>query len=493
MEFPLLEEVLTASEESSHCQKKRDATAEKITLPLKSSSNCQSKSYDSYAKSDLDTMSLDDLYNHLKVYEYEVQKKSKSNSQNMAFISSAKHSSGNEKVNTASVSTASTNVSTASANIRAANISQDIAYDIEEMDIKWNMALLSMRADRFWKKTGKKITIQGTDVAGFDKSKVKCFNFHKTGHFARECRAPRSQDRGRIDNYRQGSKVEEQTPKDLMAIDEVGWGLSQVEARLAEHRNQKVKYCEKIRVLEFKVESRANCIESLTKELELIKKEKEGLDSKLAGFQIASKDLDSLLESQRLDKNKEGPSPAIESTSDDAQNRNPSVTETEASPSTISSKPFIKFVKATDKPTENKTDKGETVKKPVVKYAELYRKPSKSSSIKGNQRNRNNLKSQQLGVKMGRSSPKNNYTHRSMPLISVKLYMKEYQKKDKIGSKKGQKREAWRSREKSEAVTVDKGRITEENTKRRAENAKSTKVLLKKERNKGQICNYMKV
>nr|GFA22628.1 hypothetical protein [Tanacetum cinerariifolium] len=50
MEFLLSEEVPTASEESSHCQKKRDATAEKIALLLKSSSNCQSKSYDSYAK-----------------------------------------------------------------------------------------------------------------------------------------------------------------------------------------------------------------------------------------------------------------------------------------------------------------------------------------------------------------------------------------------------------------------------------------------------------
>nr|GFC96929.1 hypothetical protein [Tanacetum cinerariifolium] len=36
----------------------------------------------------------------------------------------------------------------------------------------WNMALLSMRADRYWKRTGKKITIQGTDVEGFDKSKT---------------------------------------------------------------------------------------------------------------------------------------------------------------------------------------------------------------------------------------------------------------------------------------------------------------------------------
>nr|GEW26072.1 hypothetical protein [Tanacetum cinerariifolium] len=329
-------------------------------------------------RSDLDTMSLDDLYNHLKVYESKVQKKSESNSHNMAFISSAKHNSGNEKVNIASVSTASTKSSIASANIKVANISQDTACAY--------------------------IASQSSDVTGFDKSKVECFNCHKMGHFARECRAPRSQDRGKRDNYRQGSKVEEHDPKALMAIDGVGWDwsymtndeenhalvvdeevptefalmaktnterLAQVEARLEEHRNQEVKYCEKIRVLEFKTESIANCIESLTKELELIKKEKEGLDSKLAGFQTASKDLDNLLESQRLDKNKEGwPTPTIESFPDDAQNRNPSVTEIEASPSTISPKPFIKFVKATDRSTETKTAKVKTAKL-AVKYAAI--------------------------------------------------------------------------------------------------------------------------
>nr|GEZ16644.1 ribonuclease H-like domain-containing protein [Tanacetum cinerariifolium] len=57
-------------------------------------------------RSEIDTMRLDDLYNHLKVYESEVKKKSDSNSQNMAFISSAKNSSEKEEVNTASIPTA---------------------------------------------------------------------------------------------------------------------------------------------------------------------------------------------------------------------------------------------------------------------------------------------------------------------------------------------------------------------------------------------------
>nr|GFD03833.1 hypothetical protein [Tanacetum cinerariifolium] len=47
-------------------------------------------------QNDLDTMSLHDLYNYLKVYEAEVQKKSNTNSQSMAFISSSKYSSGDE-------------------------------------------------------------------------------------------------------------------------------------------------------------------------------------------------------------------------------------------------------------------------------------------------------------------------------------------------------------------------------------------------------------
>nr|GEX96070.1 hypothetical protein [Tanacetum cinerariifolium] len=61
-------------------------------------------------KYDLDTLSMDDLYNNLKVYESEIKSQSSSslNSQNVAFVSSDNTSSTNETVNIAhDVSTAS--------------------------------------------------------------------------------------------------------------------------------------------------------------------------------------------------------------------------------------------------------------------------------------------------------------------------------------------------------------------------------------------------
>nr|GFC25245.1 hypothetical protein [Tanacetum cinerariifolium] len=119
--------------------------------------------------------------------------------------------------------------------IKYKDITQIDEDDIEEMDIEWNMALLSIRANMFWKKTGKKITIPGSDVAGFDKSKVECFNYHKMGHFGKECRAPRSQDSGKRESYKQGPKEEEPAPKALMAIDGIGWDWSYMENEEENH------------------------------------------------------------------------------------------------------------------------------------------------------------------------------------------------------------------------------------------------------------------
>nr|GEW53762.1 ribonuclease H-like domain-containing protein [Tanacetum cinerariifolium] len=85
------------------------------------------------------------------------------------------------------IDTACAYIASQSSGSKVKDVNQIDEDDMEEMDIKWNMSLLSMRAAKFWKKTGKKISIQRLDVAGFDKSK----------------------DRGRRENYIQGSKAEE--------------------------------------------------------------------------------------------------------------------------------------------------------------------------------------------------------------------------------------------------------------------------------------------
>nr|GEV22449.1 ribonuclease H-like domain-containing protein [Tanacetum cinerariifolium] len=66
----------------------------------------------------------------------------------------------------------------------------------KEIDLRWNIAMLTMRARRFLKNTGRKMYMANKERIGFDKSKVECFNYHKRGHFARECRALRNQDSG---------------------------------------------------------------------------------------------------------------------------------------------------------------------------------------------------------------------------------------------------------------------------------------------------------
>ncbi|GKC53166.1 hypothetical protein Tco_1075911 [Tanacetum coccineum] len=66
-----------------------------------------------------------------------------------------------------------------------------IDVDDLEMDLKWQMAMLTMRARRFLNKTGRKINVNGSETIGFNKSKVECYNYHKRGNFVRECRAPK--------------------------------------------------------------------------------------------------------------------------------------------------------------------------------------------------------------------------------------------------------------------------------------------------------------
>nr|GEX42649.1 hypothetical protein [Tanacetum cinerariifolium] len=142
-------------------------------------------------KYDLDTLSMDDLYNNLKVYEFEIKSQSSSsiNSQIVAFVSSDNSSSTNEIVNTAySVSAASFN-DQASTGSYADDIDTN---DLEEMDLKWQVAMLTMRVKRFIKKTRRKLDLNGKETVWFDRTKVECYNYHRIGHFARECMTPRN-------------------------------------------------------------------------------------------------------------------------------------------------------------------------------------------------------------------------------------------------------------------------------------------------------------
>nr|GEY06311.1 putative ribonuclease H-like domain-containing protein [Tanacetum cinerariifolium] len=226
-------------------------------------------------RDDLSTMSLDYVYNHLKVYE--------------------------------------------------PKIDDD---NIEEMDIKWNLALLSMRADRFWKKTGKKITIQGSDVdwsymAGEDeasKNHALVADEEVPTEYALMAKSSSSSDnevyddsfwskscRKNTENLNTKiSKINEELSDRETDLCNYKRGLSQVKARLVKFKENKIKYCKQIKVLERGIELKDNKIKYLRNELKEVKKEKESIDFKIENLKNASKDLDRLLGSQKLDKDMNG-------------------------------------------------------------------------------------------------------------------------------------------------------------------------------------------
>ncbi|GJS13987.1 ribonuclease H-like domain-containing protein [Tanacetum coccineum] len=197
-------------------------------------------------KSDVDTLSMDVLYNNLKVYESEIKGQSSSslNSQNVAFVSSENTSSTNEAVNIAH------EVSTASSQGQASSST----YVDDVMNLNFN----------------------GKETVGFDKKKVECYNCHRRGHFARECRVPRNQGNRNGDNTRRVVPVEtpvnalvvqdgigslssssldserEALNKSNLEIIEYQIGLKSLEARIVVHEKDEVVYEEDIAFLNAK-------------------------------------------------------------------------------------------------------------------------------------------------------------------------------------------------------------------------------------------------
>nr|GEX66621.1 hypothetical protein [Tanacetum cinerariifolium] len=183
-------------------------------------------------KAELETISMDDLYNNLKIYEPEISGSSNTdqNLQNMAFVSSNSTSSTNKADATASgFSTAHTQGTIVNATT-IDSLSDAMICSFLEMDLHWEMAILTIRARRFMKRTRRSLDMNGQRIS-FHKTKVECFNCHKNGYFARECRAPRNQDNRGREYGRTPIPVETPTENALIAQDEIKGMIGAIKLR----------------------------------------------------------------------------------------------------------------------------------------------------------------------------------------------------------------------------------------------------------------------
>nr|GEW83374.1 ribonuclease H-like domain-containing protein [Tanacetum cinerariifolium] len=269
-------------------------------------------------KADLEDKSLDDLFNNLKIYETEVKHSSSTStkSHNLDFVSSSQLDSTTNSVSVA------VNVSTVGSKLPASPLPNIDVDDLEEMDLRWQMAMLTMRARRFLQKTGKNLGANGTASIGFDMSKVDCYNFHRKGHFARKCKSPK--DPRRSGSYDWSYQAEEE-PKNfaLMAFssslssynevsscskacskaysqlqsqydkltddfrksqfDVISYqtGLEFVKARLLVYKQNESIIEENIKMLNIEVQLRDNALVTLRQKLESTEQERNDLKLKL--------------------------------------------------------------------------------------------------------------------------------------------------------------------------------------------------------------------
>ncbi|GJX86785.1 ribonuclease H-like domain-containing protein [Tanacetum coccineum] len=234
-------------------------------------------------KPDVDTLSIDDLYNNLRVFEQELTSTSKSSvsAQNVAFVSHSKSSTNKVKSgHTGAFSTYTP--STSSNNIPErevpAGFADEVIYslfakqskdldllhedleqiddmDIEEMDINWQIAMIAIRMKKFYKKTGRRVRIDGNKPVGFDKKKLECFKCHNTSHFARECPSKGTNNGKKRDSFYQDQEAgkKEHNQNCLLNMDDgvVNWGEHTEEevetnhALMAISSNNEVSLCSK--------------------------------------------------------------------------------------------------------------------------------------------------------------------------------------------------------------------------------------------------------
>ncbi|GJX74690.1 putative ribonuclease H-like domain-containing protein [Tanacetum coccineum] len=157
---------------------------------------------------------------NILVFEQEIQGASKTSSsaQNVAFVSQSKSSTNKVKSGF-----------TEDWDLLHEDLEQIDDLDIEEMDINWPIAMTAIRMKKFYKKTGRRVCVDGKTPVGFDKKKLECFNCQNTSHFARECTTKGTHDgKKRRDSFYQHQEAgkQEKNQMGLLTMDDgiVNWG-----------------------------------------------------------------------------------------------------------------------------------------------------------------------------------------------------------------------------------------------------------------------------